>query len=304
MFFLTMRALLIIAFTILLNSCIREIPLEMPDSSFQLAVSSIIYPEKLISLHVSYVNLFAGSSDVKAPVILGISLKEDGILVDNLKGQGPEIYSSTYPKEGSTYELTVTTDHETVTSHTIIPSKVLISKADYRITGLISQEGDKIMELSVSWEDPPSQDDYYELQLLDSKKMPYWYYAIEEIDDPILLQECDLDYRPGSFVFTDKKFSGETGTVNFRFPFSISSGHDKYVLLRSISEEYYHFMKSWYKHLYLQNTSMNVETIREDYNIFPLLFQGDPVPLYTNINQGLGVFAGFTGDLRKFKLVQ
>ena len=94
---------------LLLFSCVREIPLDIPESSNQLAVSSIIYPDKLVFIQVSCVALFADSIRKSQPGILEISIKENGVLIDHPKGQGPEIYSSTYPKEGYTYELIVRT---------------------------------------------------------------------------------------------------------------------------------------------------------------------------------------------------
>ncbi|MFA6481212.1 MAG: DUF4249 domain-containing protein [Bacteroidales bacterium] len=285
-----MRAFLILLSLALLSSCIQEIPINMPDNSNRLVVGSLIYPDKLISMNVSYVRLFSDSTEVN-PKILEISIKENGVLIDYPKGQGPEIYSSTYPKEGSTYELTVTTDKETVTAKTSIPTKVLITKAESFRSAVTTADYENLTEAVITWSDPVGPN-FYELQL------DVWsFYQYAPIDDPVLQQEGDLDYYPSTFVFSDKLFEGKTYNMTLRF-----SGHSNTtVLLRNVSEEYYHFKKSWHRHIWLQNTSMNVDKIREDYNIFPLLFQGDPVPLSSNFNNNLGIFAGFNQDIRQLK---
>jgi len=300
-----MRSILLISISFLFSSCVQEIPIDIPDKQNQLVVGSIICPEKLISLNVAYINPFPDST-VLSPKILEISIKEDGVIIDHPKGQGPQIYSSTYPKEGSTYELTVITDVGTVKASTTIPAKVLITKADYWITDFISQEGDHLLVLSTSWEDPPAEANYYEFMLLDESKTPNSGYRYDEIDDPVLLREGDLEYEPSSFVLSDKQFDGDTITIQLKYTITLrpETYRTSYVSLRSISEEYYHFKKSWYRHRYLQNTSVNVDMIREDYNFFPLLFQGDPVPLYSNIDQAFGIFAGYTEDIRKFRFVK
>ncbi len=299
-----MRFILVVLLILFFNSCIQEIPIDIQVAKNQLVVGSVINPEKLIALNVSYINPFGDSAI--SPKITKISIFEDGILIDNPAGQGPKIYSSTYPKEGSEYELTVLTETDSVTARTTIPNSVTIGKADYWITNFISQTGERLIELSISWDDPPAMKNYYELMLLEESKTPYTRYRWDEIDDLILLQEGDLNYEPTSFVMTDKQFDGKTITIQFKYPIGETSQiyRDRYVLVRSISQEYYHFMKSWYRHLYQQNTSMNVEMIREDYNIFPLLFQGDPIPLYSNIDRGYGIFAGYSHDIRKLKFIK
>jgi hypothetical protein len=276
---------------IILSSCIQELPVSIPESSNHLVVGSIIYPDKLILLNVSYVTPFIDSALAK-PKILEISIKENGVVIDHPKGLGPEIYSSTYPKEGSTYELTVATDNEKVTGTTTIPEIIRITRADFRKSTMSTSDFDQLAEASIAWDDPVGSN-YYELYLIGLGS----FFQYGPLEDPVLQQECDLSFYPSSFVFSDKQFEGETYTMKLRYGW-----HTKLtVVLRNVSEEYYHFKKSWHRHVWLQNNSLNVDKILEDYNLFPLLFQGDPVPLFSNFNNGFGIFAGFNEDRRPLK---
>ncbi|MBN2777107.1 MAG: DUF4249 family protein, partial [Bacteroidales bacterium] len=54
-----------------------------------------------------------------------------------------------------------------------------------------------------------------------------------------------------------------------------------YYKFRSISKEMYDYRKSLIKHVYNQQTG--------DVQLF-----GDPVPMFSNIKNGLGVFAGYS----------
>ena len=300
-----MRNKLYLLSLLILPSCISEIPVDPPQNSNPLVVSSIINPNHVACIRISYVKPFSDSlSD--PPGIRKVSIMENGTLIDNPVGTGPVVWSSTYAKEGAKYELIVTADDQTVVAETTIPNKVLLTRAEYRIIDFVSEEGDRLLVKSITWGDPPDEDNYYELMLLDKFMEPDNWYRYDKIDDPVLLQEGDLDYEPGSFVISDKQFNGDTVTIRLKNPVNSKYGiHvDEFVVLRSISEEYYHFKKSWYRHRYLQNTSINVDMIRDDYNIFPLLFQGDPIPLYSNFSQGFGIFAGYTEDIRKLKYIE
>ena len=298
-----MRHFAILLIIIGLASCIQELPIEVPGNQNQLVVGSLINPQKLISLNASYVNPFQDTLAGRVPKILEILIKENDVVIDTPMGQGPDIYSSTYPMEGSKYELYVRTENEVVTASTMIPKKVNLIRTEYSVKDIPSQTVDKIMEYLITWEDPPLVENFYELQLLDQEKRPFSYYSYQEIDDQVLVQEGDLSYMPDSFVFRDEQFEGHIVTIKISTSHgSIRKTPTVYALLRSVSKEYYHFKKSWHRHVFLQNADVVEDGNLDLYDVYSLLFQGDPIPLYSNIKEGRGIFAGFTEDVRKFTL--
>jgi len=298
------KPILLCLFT--MTSCVQELPVHMPETPHLVVVTGLINPKNLISLNIANLKAFSDTLSAIPPKILEISIKEDGVLVDHPTGQGPQIYSSTYPKEGSTYELTVSIDAATVIASTAIPAKVLLSKADYRYSDVTSQNFDRLTEATIVWNDPAGMDNYYELQILDRNMKVLSFFQFDQIDDPVIQQESNLDYAPSSFVFSDKQFDGKSCTLSLRFADggSPTRPDTAYVILRSVSKEYYHFKKSWHKHIFLQRTSIGWDGDLNFTNIYSLLFEGDPVPLFTNVKQGLGIFAGYTEDIRKFRFAE
>jgi hypothetical protein len=112
--------------------------------------------------------------------------------------------------------------------------------------------------------------------------------------------EGDWDYSPTTIFFSDKLFNGKKQQLAF----SIASGYkildgiwispleeDGYVLLRSISKEYYLYRKYYTRHAY----NANIQSV----GIQNLLFTGEPLDMYTNVLGGLGVVAAFSSTTSK-----
>jgi len=65
-------------------------------------------------------------------------------------------------------------------------------------------------------------------------------------------------------------------------------GAPYYLVFKSISEDYYFFKKSLSKHKF--NQLIQPSTFDLDLDI---IFQGEPSELYSNVNNGFGIVAGF-----------
>jgi hypothetical protein len=290
----------------LFSSCIQEVPLDFPDTSQQTVVSSLINPNEQICLNISNLSLFSDTTDLEPPNILEISILQDGVLVDHPSELSSTIFTSIFPKEESNYELIIRTDTDTLTAKTSIPAKVWLTKADYWFSDVPSENLGRLAEGSMAWTDPAESDNFYEIQILYWDMRSLSYYQFDKIDDPVVQQECDLSYAPSSFVFSDKQFDGKTYTMHLKFGIGYSATRPSkaYVVFRSVSEEYYHFMKSWHKHVYLQSNFSGDEEGLELMDIYQLLFQGDPIPLFSNIEGGTGIFVGYSEEIREFNFRQ
>jgi len=288
---------------VLLSACVQEIPINPPKSSHHLVITGLISPKKAISLTISDLMAFTDTIIAKSPKILEISILQDNVLIGIPTGSGPDICTSVYPNEGSEYTLIVRTESDTLAAGTTVPTEILLLKADYWFSKIPSQNFDTPVEASITWEDPAGIENYYELQILDANMKALSFYQFDQIDDPVIQQESDLDYAPSSFVFTDRQFDGKPYTLGLRFQIGRypTRPDSAYVVLRNLSEEYYHFKKSWHKHIFLQNTAIQWDGDLSFSMVYSLLFQGDPIPLYTNVQNGLGIFAGYSQDIRKFR---
>lgn len=108
-----------------------------------------------------------------------------------------------------------------------------------------------------TWQDPESGGDYYRLEVGRDQNSSTWYYA----------DAVDL---------TDEDNSGGRISTTLELTY-YSSGDTTYASLLSASSEFYNFFSR------VKNRGFSVDG--------GLLTE--PMPMYTNIKNGLGIFAGF-----------
>ena len=118
--------------------------------------------------------------------------------------------------------------------------------------------------------------------------------------DPVLTSTGLLDYEPKTLIFNDNLFNCKDISIKVNYAIEaagrpkIGDGPEyRYNLLisfRSISESYY---------LYKQKQIVYLFSLQSD------IFTGasEPVQLYSNVNGGYGIFAGYSSDDRIINVV-
>lgn len=159
--------------------------------------------------------------------------------------------------------------------------------------------------MRIEFEGNPDQMNNYQMFILDgnnnTKKEPYNFWAFYNISDPVLLRESLIEYQPSSFIFSDHQKQDKHFTIELLG----KRGHSSYepwpadLILRSISEEYFTYLKSWYIHYYNQNNQNHVNVI-DDLDPYRIYFQEQPTALYSNISGGVGIFAGYSEKRKSF----
>lgn len=144
--------------------------------------------------------------------------------------------------------------------------------------------------------DTPGKDSFYEIylaiQYYDSiSQQNVLVYISKKTNDPIIENEDILRYYPQTYVFSDELFKDASADISIYYksvPYPVNVGNlnpgDTYSLVivaRSISEDYYRFRKKLFQHLYYQ-----------DNDVWDGV--GAPVQMYTNIDGGYGIFAGYS----------
>jgi hypothetical protein len=122
--------------------------------------------------------------------------------------------------------------------------------------------------------------------------------------DPILKSEGDFDYNPVTVYFSDNLFNGKKVSLSLQlnqlgFGFLDDSCNCIFAELRSVSYSYFQYLKKWTIHLYNQGVHLDV---RDSEELREFLFTGEPVNMYTNVQNGYGIFAGYsksTYNMRK-----
>jgi len=284
-------------------SCIKEID----DNSFSLkenlVVNSLITDDSQIEVYLSQTKCIFDTSKFSAIKNINIELWENDNFVGRLDFFNGVYKSLVYPEINSKYQIYIySEEYGKITATTSIPPKPTLISAKYTIGKLRDEYGDLITEAQIKIKDQSNETNYYELYIGFSETdnlLPIYYYKYYKINDPVLIAEGILDFKPDIFVFSDRLFNGKEVILKLNYEGgAIETDRayptKAYIMLRSVSKEYYQFMLSWYKHKYNQNIDEHVEYLTKDFNPVLLVFQGEPVELYSNIEGGYGIFAGYS----------
>ena len=140
------------------------------------------------------------------------------------------------------------------------------------------------------FEDGEGQDDYYEISYRNHKRLRWednrivWGGIWSE--NPEVKVE-NLEHSFGNdLIFTDKLFDGQKKTVTVHYFYS-NNIDSVDIILRHVSEDYFEYKKSLARH--------------QEGKYDDVIWGGAGVfPLYSNIDNGYGVFAGYAETRRTF----
>jgi len=281
-----------------------------PDSNFYVRISkntgidSAIYNNNamLIDTIPSWEQWYNNAVAVNEPKV---ELFKNNVFIEELLSSGRGVFRSIneIPQPGVNYEIKVSADGmKSVTAKDIIPDKVSIRSVNYEDVGKVFNNDDYFTKVNITFTDPVDKINYYEI-LFPS---PIWYsldeggrailasesYGVLFTDDQLILAEGDQDSYCSSFIFSDKLINGQTYnlTVYLSGLFKLCDLCEEFVFhveLRSISYEYYQYRKKMRKYL---NYKFSGTDLQQIYSV------GEPVIMYTNVENGYGVFVGYSAD--------
>jgi hypothetical protein len=176
----------------------------------------------------------------------------------------------------------------TISAEDSIPHHVFIDNATY-LFPVYGEGGSKFGKVSLSFQDNPNAKNFYEIVILNKDSSINQTFNITSF--VITLDNENDPNSPGTILFTDELFNGQQLDLNI----FVNSYNTPIIVLKNVSRNNYEYRKSLEAHFFNQNVD------RE--NIYEL-FKGDPVELYTNVTNGLGIFAGFTQDIKKCTLIK
>lgn len=285
---------------VIFYGCETVVELDLDSGSPKPVLNGIINPDSTLSVHISQSKYILDKGPFE--IIRGATVD----VYENDRWLGELLFDSSTlfythedlkPKRGMRYSIEVAKEgYENVIAETTIPV-ALASISEASVDSVLT-EGLKRFRFHVTIEDLPGEN-YYEFVL-------FAYLKILEYDretqvstqiDSILVQFAfyteDLraeDFQTSimtSYVLSDNLFGGKTYTISFHDSRATLSGnlaHDYSTFifaLRHVSKDYY-----------LYRRSQALQSWVED-NPF-----AEPVPVHTNIRNGLGIFAGYNQSTR------
>ena len=290
-----------------LFSCSTKIELDIPEAPPQIVVNSLITNDSLITVNVckTVAMLNQGTNCVTNAEI---ELWVNDNFIENLQQKEDGIYESeTTAQIGVNYQIYVDVPNfDRMISSAIIPAPINITQATYIANSYYDQgQVSLASEVKISFYDPPEITNYYQisfysyryteyelnsLTVLDSTISIYYGLYYLNSNDPIIINEGDLQYHIGasrirSLIFSDELMNEET-SITFLAQIATGNYAVPIVALKSISHEYYMFQKSLIRHTFNQGMGSVDAT-----NMFLV---SNPNDLYSNIQNGLGIFAGYS----------
>lgn len=262
-----------------------------------------VYVYKTVSIFDNHPTEYVTDASVK--------VFADEVLIDSLvlelpsNENHPPFYKTTQliPEFDKEYTIRVEIpNYKTITAKNSIPSPVALTASTFDPT--VSEVDDSIRSvnfaISVSLTDPHKIKNYYHIRFFQ-EFTPYslelngdtingtvfWATpsSVESLNENGQLVKNQVDQ---SFLVSDTDFDGDAITLYFKGNFTFNTSQLKpgrfFIEFRTVSQDYFFY-----------HTSIN----RNQWDGPPI--GKDDVP-FDNIDNGVGVFAGFTSSITEFKL--
>tara|TARA_Y100001954_G_scaffold89729_1_gene98249 strand:+ start:1751 stop:2635 length:885 start_codon:yes stop_codon:yes gene_type:complete len=286
----------------LFASCDIVVDLDIPEHERVLVVNSILTTDSMINASISHsVGAFDASS-ISYVNNATVEVYEDGVLLGEMDEQASLSYDSsgeldsTYvynfnqnPVAGKIYSYEIVhPDYEAVRAETTVPAEVKLNVND--VTLLSEQDYEKHFRVRFSFNDA-REDNFYRLRLRNPNT--YYGFAYFESNDASMISSAGVQSDGATFygdeaLFDDGMFNGTEKEISIDFFDSKSLWFEEegievqFILeLTSVSESYYTYIRSLRAHFDNQDQ---------------FIFAGEPVQVFTNIENGLGVLGSMSLD--------
>ncbi|MEA3317699.1 MAG: DUF4249 domain-containing protein, partial [Bacteroidota bacterium] len=260
-------------------------------------------PDSLIKINLSKsIGALESDRDVQFINKAVVKLYQDNNYIEDLVINESGNYLSTiYPNIDKEYKITVDVDKmKFVESYTNVPDKQNIFDIEAHVDSIVINDGfgeyvEQETTIDISFNDPPNETNYYilsftrlfpELRYSETTTsydtIGYSYRAIEfESNSKVL--ETDYMYEayfPG-YTFSDKLFDGKKCSIHSELYYYYDYNDDEvgywlYVNLHSIDKDYYKYLVSYNDYIESNENPM-----------------AEPVIVYGNINNGIGLFSSY-----------
>jgi hypothetical protein len=279
----------VLLFLLIISGCIKVVDLEVDEVPKQLVVNCLFTENHPFEINVSRLSAYTDISDRNISNA-SVTLLKNGERIGKLSHVKNGIYTnrSIIAESGNTYSVRVETPgYPVATASDTLPGKVGIKNCTYKLNAGIDYEGDYYHQIAISFTDTDSAAFYaaqifkiWEKEIYNEKtraweKSPVWYPIEFFSFDPVLAAEgiTKSDYST-YVIFNDALFKNKQYSLSVNTYYLAPSDRPE-VVLETGSESYYQYRKRLLKH-----DSYSYEDPFKPYS---------PVPLYSNVNNGLGI---------------
>lgn len=266
--------------------------MDVPIAEPKITVNSLFSPDSVwdVSLTLSR-NILDEAPFMIPNVSEVVILDETEKIVSTLSQTKPGVYrSDSKPEMGKTYTVRVGVPNQhSITATGKIPGPVEVIQVKIDTLEVKQDYGPgQSIAIEVELRDPANEINYYRFQLYIRAVYEYYRYDTQEtVRDTTTIQLGLLEDSPDllgegnpNFIISDSKFNGRTAIITFKpiYPWSVQI-IEAGILTQNLSEEYYKYL-----------TTLDLQR-RTDGDPF-----AQPVKVYSNINNGFGIFAGYSAS--------
>ena len=288
-------------FSMLFASCDIVVDLDIPEHERVLVVNSILTTDSMINASISHsVGAFDASS-ISYVNNATLEVYEDGVLLGEMNEEVSLSYDSMEeldsiyvynfnhnPVAGKIYSYEIAhPDYESVRAETTVPAAVKLNVND--VTLLSEQDYEKHYRVRFSFNDAP-ENNFYRLRLRYHNEY-YDRFDYFESNDASIISSAGVQSDGATFygdeaLFDDEMFNGNEREISIDF-FVYNKPFEYTLELTSVSESYYTYIRSLRAHYDNQDQ---------------FIFAGEPVQVFTNIENGLGVLGSMSVDTMLLEL--
>jgi hypothetical protein len=270
-------------------SCTTEVDINWKVESQKYVVNCLFTPDEPVKLYAFKTSPILDDTAFFADG-LDIEIYKNETLSWSGSGTGKGEYPiPVYAEAGANFKIILKDKNGfSISARDSIPLHVYISNATYLFPVYEDIYGSKFGKISLSFQDDPEVKNFYEIVILGKDSSINQAFNITSF--VITLDNENDPNSPGTILFTDELFNGKQLDLNI----FVNSYDPPIIVLKNISHTYYEYRKSTNIHFYNQNVERS--------NIYNM-FKGDPVELYSNVSNGLGIFAGYTQDIKECTLI-
>ncbi len=269
-----------------LISCMeRDIPTQDIAYQSKLVVNSLFNNEGPMIVKVSQSESSLSGIPPKYLSDAEVLLFKNGVLIDTLDFDLVDQYyvSSEVGELGALYSIRVKDagNLREASARASLPQVQGFGGLVYQDSVGADAGGLTTSQLNLSFTDPAGEKNYYRLSFLYYSAVVNGFLPFDfDTDDEILLNPATIKQDDGSYLFSDDLISGKSRNISIRFPQLTATGTPRYtVKFEALSEDAYRYLSTLSRIREQQGTGSPFE---------------EPVILHSNIQNGVGIFAGST----------
>ena len=278
-------------------SCEKVIPFEGDVNTPKLVINSVFESDSTFKVHVSSSRSVIDTSSFENIDDAVVTIKDgNGNVIEVLNHFVNGFYKGqVLPEENTTYILEVNhPNYAKITASDSLPSPIIINSVD--TSTILDPINGNRLRISMNFDDPENNQNYYLLETYSVNE----YLIVENLDTI----EYELDTTKQFMVLTDEVFQngGSPWRDQGLFNDLLFNGQNKTLEIEipnenwSGSEDGYDWSyKTLTLRLYLHNITISYYYYRTSLELFQNASGNpfaQPVQVYSNIENGFGVFAG------------